>query len=87
MPLLEIPKANSKLKATVELEQSTVESLDHYAAFSEATGEQVIEQALQYVFRKDKDFAQYLEQHKGKAGESSLKIAGKPGRKGHDTQA
>jgi hypothetical protein len=87
MPLLEIPKTNTKLKASIELEQSTVDSLDRYAAFSAATGEQVIEQALQYVFRKDKDFAQYLEQHKGKAVEPSLKIAAKPGRKASESQS
>lgn len=85
MPLLEIPKTNSKVKATVELEQSTVESLDRYAAFIQASGEQVIEQALQFVFRKDKDFLQYLETHKDKPAISCLKIAAKPGRKSSDS--
>jgi hypothetical protein len=81
MPLLEIPQVGHKVTASVTLEQSTAELTDRYAAYSKATADQVVEQALQYVFQKDKEFQQYTESNKGQAPPPSLRIAGKPGRK------
>lgn len=81
MPLLDIPKPSQKVKATVSLEQSTVDSIDRYAEYCGASGDEVIEQALQYVFRKDADFQKHIAAHKDKAPAASLTIAAKPGRK------
>jgi hypothetical protein len=58
-PLLEI-KTSEKTSATYNLEQLTVQSVEAYAAFSKSKPDAVVEAALSYVFKSDKDFQAYL---------------------------
>jgi hypothetical protein len=58
MPLLEVTKIQ-KVTATVALEESTAKQVDQYAAFLKAGADDVVNQALAYVFAKDKEFQQF----------------------------
>ena len=58
MPLLELTKTQ-KVTATVALEESTAKQVDQYAAFLKAGADDVVNQALAYVFAKDKEFQQF----------------------------
>jgi hypothetical protein len=44
----------------IRLTDSTALQLDQYAAFIHASADEVIDQALAYVFSKDRDFQEYL---------------------------
>lgn len=55
MPLLEVSRI-AKLTATVQLEESTAQKVDQYAAFIKAPADEVVNSALEYVFSKDRDF-------------------------------
>ena len=52
MPLLKI-KNTSKVRATIDLNSDTAAKLDHYAAFTGAHADLVIEGALDYLFAHD----------------------------------
>jgi len=43
------------------LADTTATQVDQYAAFIHATADDVVEQALTYVFSKDRDFQEFLE--------------------------
>ncbi len=58
MPLLEVNRIH-KVTATIALEESTAKQVDLYAAFLKAGADDVVNQALAYVFVKDKDFQQF----------------------------
>ena len=59
MPLLEVVQTRY-VSASVRLTDSTALQLDQYAAFIHATADEVIDQALAYVFSKDRDFQEFL---------------------------
>lgn len=59
MPLLEVTQIRY-ISATIRLTDATATQLDQYAAFIHASAEEVIEQALAYVFSKDRDFQEFL---------------------------
>ena len=59
MPLLEVVQTHY-VSATNRLTDSTALQLDQYAAFIHASADEVMEQALAYVFSKDRDFQEYL---------------------------
>lgn len=59
MPLLEVVQIHH-VSASVRLTDTTAAQLDQYAAFIHATADEVIDQALAYVFAKDRDFQQFL---------------------------
>jgi hypothetical protein len=59
MPLLEVVQTRY-VSASVRLTDTTALQLDQYAAFIHATADEVIDQALAYVFSKDRDFQEYL---------------------------
>jgi hypothetical protein len=83
MPLLEIAPTK-KVVATITLEESTAANVDKYAAFANANADDVVSQALSYVFSRDKDFQKFLEAPDGKKALSVLRIrngATKRGRK------
>ena len=73
MPLLSI-QASKKVETTVRLEESTAKRVDQYAHFAKASGDDVVNQALEYVFTKDKEFQQYLEQNPDGETPSALRI-------------
>lgn len=59
MPLLEVTQIRY-VNATIRLTDTTASQLDQYAAFIHATADEVIDQALAYVFSKDRDFQEFL---------------------------
>lgn len=59
MPLLEVVQTKH-LSASIRLTNSTATQVDQYAAFIRATADDVVEQALAYVFSKDRDFQEFL---------------------------
>ena len=59
MPLLEVIQIHH-VNASIRLTDTTASQLDQYAAFIHATADEVIDQALAYVFSKDRDFQEFL---------------------------
>jgi hypothetical protein len=75
MPLLNVPKVR-KLTATLEIEEPVVETLNAYAAFINATADEVVNKALQYVFARDKDFHKFLTSEAATRIHATLRIKG-----------
>ena len=59
MPLLEVTQTRH-LSASIRLTDTTVAQVDQYAAFIHASADNVVEQALAYVFSKDREFQEFL---------------------------
>jgi len=59
MPLLEVVQTHY-VSASIRLTETSASQLDQYAAFIHATADEVIDQALAYVFSKDRDFQEFL---------------------------
>ena len=59
MPLLEVTQTR-QISASIRLTDSTATQVDQYAAFIRASADDVVEQALAYVFTKDRDFQDFL---------------------------
>jgi hypothetical protein len=59
MPLLEVIQSR-QISASVRLDESTATQIDLYASFIHACADDVIEQALKYIFSKDRDFQEFL---------------------------
>jgi hypothetical protein len=59
MPLLEVIQTRY-VSASIRLTDATALQLDQYAAFIHASADEVIDQALAYVFSKDRDFQEFL---------------------------
>ena len=55
MPLLEINQSRH-ICASVRLDEVTATQVDQYAAFIHASADDVVDNALNYVFSKDRDF-------------------------------
>jgi hypothetical protein len=74
MPLLSVT-ASKKIETNIRLEESTAKLVDQYAAFLRASSaDDVVNKALEYVFTKDKDFQQHLEQNPDAKVPSLLRI-------------
>ena len=59
MPLLEVVQTRY-ISASIRLTETTALQLDQYAGFIHASADEVIDQALAYVFSKDRDFQEFL---------------------------
>jgi len=59
MPLLEVTQIRH-ISASIRLTDTTAVQVDQYAAFIHASADEVVEQALTYVFSKDRDFQEFL---------------------------
>ena len=59
MPLLEVIQTR-QISASIRLTNSTATQTDQYAAFIRASADDVVEQALLFVFAKDRDFQEFL---------------------------
>lgn len=59
MPLLEVIQTRY-ISATIRLTDTTATQVDQYAAFIHASADDVVEQAIAYVFSKDRDFQEFL---------------------------
>jgi hypothetical protein len=73
MPLLEVVQTK-QVSASIRLSNSTATQVDKYAAFIGADADDVIEQALTYVFTKDRDFQEFLKTPQAKQVASTLRI-------------
>jgi len=65
MPLLKPPEPTvAKRKYYIRLDEPLAVTMEHYAEFIGAhTADHVISQALEFVFKKDGDFREWLEQN------------------------
>jgi ABC-type thiamine transport system substrate-binding protein len=59
MPLLEVTQTRH-LSASIRLTDTTATQVDQYATFIHASANDVVEQALAYVFSKDREFQEFL---------------------------
>ena len=73
MPLLEVVQTR-QISASIRLTDSTATQVDQYAAFIRACADDVVEQALTYVFSKDRDFQDFLKTPEARKVTSTLRI-------------
>ena len=81
MPLLEVIQTK-QISASIRLSDTTAIQVDQYAAFIRACADDVVEQALAYVFSKDRDFQEFLKTPEARQVASTLRI-----RKAHAPEA
>jgi hypothetical protein len=77
MPLLEVVQTR-QISASIRLSDTTATQVDQYAAFIRACADDVVEQALAYVFSKDRDFQEYLKTPEARQVVSTLRIRKAP---------
>ncbi len=73
MPLLEVIQTR-QISASIRLTDTTATQVDQYAAFISACADDVVEQALAYVFSKDRDFQDFLKSPEARKVASTLRI-------------
>src|ERR1700675_4376235 len=73
MPLLEVIQTR-QISASIRLTDTTALQVDQYAAFIHACADDVVEQALSYVFSKDRDFQEFLKTREAKKVSATLRI-------------
>ena len=73
MPLLEVIQTR-QISASIRLTDSTAAQVDQYAAFIQASADDVVEQALTYVFSKDRDFQDFLKTPEARKITPTLRI-------------
>ena len=73
MPLLEVTQTRH-LSASIRLTDTTALQTDQYAAFIHASADDVVEQALTYVFAKDRDFQEYLKSPEAQRVTPTLRV-------------
>ena len=73
MPLLEVVQTR-QISASIRLTDTTATQVDQYAAVIRACADDVVEQALAYVFSKDRDFQDFLKTPEARKVTSTLRI-------------
>ena len=73
MPLLEVIQTRY-VSASIRLTDITAMLVDQYAAFIHASADEVMEQALAYVFAKDRDFQDFLRTPEAKRIAPTLRV-------------
>jgi hypothetical protein len=73
MPLLEINQIRH-ICASVRLDEATAAQVDKYAAFIQASADDVVDKALNYVFSKDRDFQEFLKTPQARQVPSTLRV-------------
>jgi hypothetical protein len=73
MPLFSV-KTSKKIDTNIRLEESTAKMLDRYAHFHKGPADEVVNEALEYIFTKDKDFQQHLRSNPNEEVPSSLRV-------------
>jgi hypothetical protein len=86
MPLLEVIQTR-QISASIRLTDTTASQVDQYAAFIRACADDVVEQALTYVFSKDRDFQDYLKTPEARQVSSTLRIRKAPTPEAAETPA
>ena len=77
MPLLEINQIRH-ISASVRLDEATAAQVDQYAAFIQASADDVVDKALNYVFSKDRDFQEFLKTPEAQQVASTLRVRKAP---------
>ena len=77
MPLLEVVQTRH-ISASIRLSDTTAIQVDQYAAFIRACADDVVEQALAYVFSKDRDFQEFLKTPEARQVASTLRVRKAP---------
>ena len=77
MPLLEINQSRH-ISASVRLDEATAAQVDQYAAFIQASADDVVDKALNYVFSKDRDFQEFLKTPEAQQVASTLRVRKAP---------
>jgi hypothetical protein len=77
MPLLEVTQTRH-LSASIRLTHTTAMQVDQYAAFIHASADDVVEQALAYVFSKDRDFQEFLKSAEAQKITPTLRVRRPP---------
>ena len=77
MPLLEIIQTR-QVSATIRLDETTAAQIDQYAAFLHASADEVVDNALAYVFAKDREFQEYLRTPEAARATQSLRVRRQP---------
>jgi pilus assembly protein CpaF len=77
MPLLEVSQSR-QISASIRLEETTARQVDQYAAFIHAGADDVVEQALNYVFTKDRDFQEFLKSSEARQVPATLRVRKAP---------
>jgi hypothetical protein len=77
MPLLEVIQTK-QISASIRLTETTAAQVDQYAAFIHACADDVVEQALAYVFSKDRAFQDFLKTPQASRVASTLRIRKAP---------
>jgi len=77
MPLLEVVQTR-QISASIRLTDTTATQVDQYAAFIRACADDVVEQALTYVFTKDRDFQEFLRTPEAQQVASTLRVRKAP---------
>ena len=78
MPLLEVTQIRH-ISASIRLTDTTAVQVDQYAAFIHASADEVVEQALTYVFSKDREFQEFLKSSQAGRITPTLRIRKGPG--------
>lgn len=73
MPLLEVVQTK-QISASIRLTDTTATQVDQYATFIRACADDVVEQALTYVFSKDRDFQDFLKTPQARQVSSTLRV-------------
>jgi hypothetical protein len=77
MPLLEVIQTK-QISASIRLTETIATQVDQYAAFIRASADDVVEQALGYVFAKDRDFQDFLKSPEARQVAATLRIRKAP---------
>jgi hypothetical protein len=85
MPLLEVVQTR-QISASIRLTDTTATQVDQYAAFIRACADDVVEQALTYVFSKDRDFQDFLKTPEARQVAATLRIRKAPAPETVETQ-
>ena len=73
MPLLEVTQIRH-ISASIRLTDTTATQIDQYAHFIRASADDVVEQALTYVFSKDRDFQDFLKSAEARQVAATLRV-------------
>lgn len=80
MPLFTV-KTSNKIDTSMRLEESTAKMLDRYAHFHKGSADDVVNEALEYIFKHDKDFQQDLQRNPDVEVASTVRVKTTPGAK------
>jgi hypothetical protein len=73
MPLLEVIQTK-QVSASIRLSDTTATQTDQYAAYIHASADDVVEQALVYIFTRDKGFQEFLKTPQARQVVPTLRI-------------